>query len=168
MPAGGPWNKIITLHTCGKALGVMGAVVCGTAQVVDFLVNRARPFIYATAPSPLMAVAVMAALDIVQSQPERRKRLQSLVQLANSGLARVCGRGGSGSQIIPIMVGRDSAALSLANALQTRGFDIRAIRPPTVPEGTARLRMSVTLNVSEDDVRALLSALGEELERLAA
>ena len=159
--------NVITLHTCGKALGVMGALVLSTREVRDFLVNRSRAFIYATAPSPLMAAAVRAALEISRSQPERRDRLHALVGFAGQQLA-AHGFKTSGSHIQPIIVGSDARAVALATALKARGFDIRAIRPPTVPEGTARLRLTLTLNTDEATVKALIAALAEEQARLQA
>jgi 8-amino-7-oxononanoate synthase len=127
----------------------------------DFLVNRGRPFIYATAPSPLMAVAALEALHILKDEPERRERLARLVEFtaeraATLGLGLKCR-----SQIIPLIVGTDIAALKLATSLQARGYDVRAIRPPTVPEGTARLRIALTLHADERDIAGLLEALAE-------
>lgn len=153
--------NVVALHTCGKALGASGALVTASAALCDYLVNRCRPFIYATAPSPLMAVAAATALDIVAGEPERRARLAKLVALAGRR-AETLGFPASGSQILPLVVGDNARAMAQAAAMQARGFDVRGIRPPTVPEGTARLRISLTLNVSEDDVLALFAALAEE------
>lgn len=157
-------ENVVTLHTCGKALGASGALVAAPAVLCDYLVNRCRPFIYATAPSPLMAVASAAALDIIADEPERRQRLAKLVTLSGEK-ALALGFRPSGSQILPIIVGDNARAMALAEALQARGFDVRGIRPPTVPEGTARLRISLTLNVGEDDISALFGALAEEWKR---
>ncbi|MDX8469929.1 8-amino-7-oxononanoate synthase [Mesorhizobium sp. VK23B] len=156
-------DNVVVLHTCGKALGASGALITAPALLCDYLVNRCRPFIYATAPSPLMAVAAATALDIVADEPERRDRLARLVALA-AKRAEGLGLPASGSQILPVVVGDNARAMALAEALQSRGFDVRGIRPPTVPEGTARLRISLTLNVGEDDVSALFDALAEEWE----
>ena len=153
--------NVISLHTCGKALGVMGALVLAPHSTRNFLVNRARPFIYATAPSPLMAATVRAALRLIESEPQRRTDLKNRVALVSQLLAKHGRQAPSGSHIQPIIVGSDTAALTLAQSLQDRGFDIRAIRPPTVPEGTSRLRLSLTLNASDDETRALLAALAE-------
>ena len=131
---------VISLHTCGKGLGSAGALLCGPRVFSDFLVNYSRPFIYSTAPSPLTAAAVRAALRLCKHQPERRERLGSLVEFANGALESRCGVKPSGSQILPVIVGSDTRAVSLAAAMRAHGYDIRAIRPPTVPEGTARLR----------------------------
>jgi 8-amino-7-oxononanoate synthase len=157
-------DNVIVLHTCGKALGGSGALVTAPATLADYIVNRCRPFIYATAPSPLMAVAAMEALNILADEPERRERLAGLVALAGARTEAI-GLKPSGSQILPIIVGDNARAMALAETLQARGFDVRGIRPPTVPEGTARLRISLTLNVDEADVVALFDALAEEWKR---
>ena len=158
-------SNIIALHTCGKALGAMGALLTGPQVLCDYLVNRSRPFIYATAPSPLMAAIVRAALVICRFDAARRERLQSLVALAGARLAEGCGLRASGSHIQPVIVGADERATRLAAAMQARGFDTRAVRPPTVPEGTARLRLSLTLNVDDAKVTEMALVLAEELKR---
>jgi 8-amino-7-oxononanoate synthase len=155
-------ENLIVIHTCGKALGAAGAIVTLTRVLRDFMVNRCRPFIFATAPSPLMAVAVQEALSILQQEPDRQQRLASLVAFTHRELSVRGSQSPSRSQIVPYIVGDNARAMALAAALQARGFDIRGVRPPTVPAGTARLRISITLNVGEDDVRAMLDALSEE------
>jgi 8-amino-7-oxononanoate synthase len=162
-------ENLVVVHTCGKALGAAGALVTTTKLLRDFIVNRCRPFIFSTAPSPLMAVAVKEALMILRDEPERRQRLMGLIALAKAEIgARKDSQMSpwqlSGSQIMPYIVGDNARAMALAESLQARGFDIRGIRPPTVPGGTARLRVSLTNNVGEDDVRAMLDALAELTE----
>ncbi len=160
--------NVVSLHTCGKALGVMGALILGPQVLRDYLVNRCRPFIYATAPSPLVAALVRAALLICRFDTARRERLDKLVAFAGRELQNRCGIEPSGSHIQPVILGADERAVQLAAAMQARGFDIRAVRPPTVTEGTARLRLSLTLNVDEACVEAMTAALAEELARLNA
>ncbi|MGY3461451.1 7-keto-8-aminopelargonate synthetase-like enzyme [Bradyrhizobium sp. LM3.4] len=109
-----------------------------------------------------MAVAVREALLILQEEPERQQRLAKLVAFTHREMVARGERSPSNSQILPHIVGENARAMRLASALQARGFDIRGIRPPTVPAGTARLRISLTLNVEEDEVRAMLDALAEE------
>lgn len=155
-------ENLIAIHTCGKALGAAGALVTTTRLLRDFIVNRCRPFIFSTAPSPLMAVAVQEALSMLRDEPERQQRLQGLIDFSHRQINMREGWRLSGSQILPFMVGDNARAMALAAALQARGFDIRGIRPPTVPAGTARLRVSLTNNVDESDVRAMLTALAEE------
>ena len=155
-------ENLVAVHTCGKALGAAGALVTTARVLRDFMVNRCRPFIFSTAPSPLMAIAVQEALLILQEEPERQQRLTDLIAFAHQEIGARRGWRLSGSQIVPYVVGDNARAMSLAAALQARGFDIRGIRPPTVPAGTARLRISLTNNVGKDDVRAMLEALIEE------
>ena len=147
-------DNVISLRTCGKALGCEGALVCAPAVVADFLVNRGRGFIFSTAPSPLMAAAVRASLGVIHDQPERREALWRLVRTAERVLGP-CGATVSGSQILPVIIGDDAATMAMASALQGSGFDVRGIRPPTVPAGTSRLRVAITLNVGEADIEAL-------------
>lgn len=155
-------DNVITLHTCGKALGCEGALVCAPAVVNDFLVNRGRGFIFSTAPSPLMAAAVRAALRIIETADDRRAKLAALIAHAE----RVLGPHGaliSGSQVMPVILGDDARTMRAAEAVQAAGFDVRGIRPPTVPAGTSRLRISLTLNATQDDVSALAAVLEEVL-----
>ncbi len=155
-------DDVINLRTCGKALGCEGALVCGPAIVRDMLVNRGRGFIFSTAPSPLMAAAVREALRIVADEPGRRQALAALIASAAAQLAPL-GIAATGSQIVPIPIGDDERTMAMAAALQAQGFDIRGIRPPTVPAGTSRLRLSLTLNIVEADIAALAAALREVL-----
>lgn len=159
---------ILSLHTCGKALGVQGALICGPRVAVDFLVNRARPFIFSTAPSPLLAVAVGAALDRVAAGDALRARLDALRRHAGAVLCAPLGLPEPQSQIIPVILGGDERTMRAAAALQQAGFDVRGIRPPTVPEGTARLRIALTLNVDEADIDALAETLRPALETAGA
>ncbi|UYY59434.1 8-amino-7-oxononanoate synthase [Sphingomonas sp. S2-65] len=156
-------DNVVSLHTCGKALGCEGALIAGPAIVTDFLVNRGRAFIFSTAPSPLMAAAVRESLRILQDEPERRERLDALVAHAHRLLVPAGARA-TGSQILPLVLGDDARTMHVAAALQAQGFDVRGIRPPTVPAGTSRLRISLTLNVSFDDVAALAQALTGEAQ----
>ena len=156
-------ENVVCLHTCGKALGASGALITSTASIRDFLINRARSFIYATAPSPVMAAIVRRALAIVATQPERRAALAQRVAYAANELNRTCGLPASGTHIMPVIVGTDARAVAIADAMQRAGYDIRAIRPPTVPEGTARLRITLTLNTDEAEIPVMLATLREEL-----
>jgi 8-amino-7-oxononanoate synthase len=157
--------NIISLHTCGKGLGAAGALVCLPRLYRDFMVNRGRAFIYSTAPSPLMAAVVRAALKICAGAEQERAQLVALVRHAGEGLRKL-GITPSGSQIQPVIIGEDARTVKLADALQARGHDIRAIRPPTVPEGTARLRIALTLHVTLDDLDRLFADLAAEMAQL--
>jgi 8-amino-7-oxononanoate synthase len=150
-------DAFLTVNPCGKALGVSGAFVCGPAWAVDYMVQRARPFIFSTAPPPAVAAALDAALDIVGAEPERRAKLKQLARYIRQQL----GLPESDSPILPVMVGDNDRAVALAESLQRDGFDVRAIRPPTVPVGTARLRISINCNLSE----AILDRFAQTLEK---
>lgn len=156
--------NIVSLHTCGKGLGASGALVCLPRLYREFIVNRGRAFIYSTAPSPLMAAVVRAALKICAGAEQERAQLQALVRQAGA-LMKNMGLSPSGSQIVPVILGADTRAVAFAGALQARGHDIRAIRPPTVPEGTARLRIALTLHVTPQDVEALFADVAAEMAR---
>jgi 8-amino-7-oxononanoate synthase len=135
----------LSINTAGKALGVSGAFVNGPDWAIESLVQRGRPFIFSTAPPPAVAAAIEAALDVIAAEPERRTRLLSRASYLRERL------GVSGtSQIIPVILGTNERAVEVASELQREGFDVRAIRPPTVPPGTARLRISVNANLSEE------------------
>jgi 8-amino-7-oxononanoate synthase len=147
----------ISVHTCGKALGVAGALICASAEAIELLINRARPFIYSTAPPPFLAAAVERALAFVDEEPWRRETVLKLARFAHKHLAEETPF--AGSQIIPIVLGDEERSLNVARALQENGFDVRAIRPPTVPEGTSRLRVSIHADHTESDILALAAAL---------
>jgi 8-amino-7-oxononanoate synthase len=153
---------IVTLRTCGKAMGCEGALVCGPEIVRDFLVNRARAFIFSTAPSPLMASAARASLQILVDEPDRRTALRALIATAETVLAPY-GVVPTGSQILPLVLGDDATTMRVAAAVQAAGFDVRGIRPPTVPRGTSRLRISLTLNVTAPQIAGLGDALQKAL-----
>ena len=157
-------DNVVTLHTCGKALGSAGALVGASKTLCSFLINRARPFIYATAPSPLQAIAVREALAIVSNEPERRQRLLDLVSFANERFTERLGLSGSGTQILPVIVGESGRALRIAKQMRSAGFDIRALRPPTVPAGTARLRVTITLNVDRPTIGRMIDQLAEAFQ----
>ena len=140
------------------------ALLAVPGVLADYLVNRARAFIYSTAPSPLMAAGVREALQMVEEEPERREALERLVALVGEGLARGFGVEPSRSQIQPLLIGDNARAVRIAETLQAEGFDIRAIRPPTVPEGTARLRLSITLNVDPQQIASMLDCLAAATE----
>lgn len=157
-------DNVVALHTCGKALGLSGALLSLPAILADYLTNRARGFIYSTAPSPLMAAAMREALRIVTDESWRRTRLKELMNFAGEQLHARLGMAPSGSQILPVMIGDNARAMRIAACMRDGGFDVRAIRPPTVPEGTARLRISITLNVDENQIAAMIGRLALAME----
>jgi len=151
---------VITLHTLGKALGAEGALLVGPRVMRDHLVNRARGFIFSTAPSPLMAAVARAALALGAVAEDRRTALMRRIAVASDVLGAL-GAACHGAPILPLIIGADAATMARAAQLRAAGFDVRGIRPPTVPEGSARLRIAITLNASEADIRALAQILAE-------
>jgi 8-amino-7-oxononanoate synthase len=134
----------ITVHmgTLGKALGSAGAYVAGSRDLVELLVNRARTFVFTTGLAPAVVAAAGAALDVIAAEPERRVRLAANAALLRDGLrARGLDAGGD-THVVPVRVGDNRRAVALADALLARGVLAQAIRPPTVPPGTARLRVT--------------------------
>lgn len=168
-------DRLIALHTCGKALGVAGGLLTGPSVVMDYLINAARPFIYSTAPPPMVTAAVRRALALVDEEPWRRARLHALSAQAAAALSRAALSHAApgavmegGTQIIPVVLGSEARALAAAGALQEAGFDVRAIRPPTVPAGSSRLRISIGCDRTEAEIDALAAALARVLEQAAA
>lgn len=156
--------NVLSLHTCGKALGVSGALICGPAVLIETLVNKARSFIFATAPSPLNAALVRAALRELADNPERRDRAWQGIRHAWVEADRLCGLTGFQSQILPVIIGDEKRTMAAAAQLRARGHDIRGIRPPSVPRGTSRLRISITLNTPEPVITAMFTDLAEILK----
>jgi len=154
-------QNVIVLHTCGKAMGSAGGLVAADPVVRDFLINRARPFIYSTAPSPLQVSATRLALKTMVAEEHRRQELHRLIARANARFAHLFGKPGSGTQILPLIFGNADRTLRIAHRMQAEGFDIRAIRSPTVPAGTARLRITITLNVDEPTITRMFERLAE-------
>jgi len=149
----------VQVGTLGKALGSLGAFVAGSVPLVDWLTNTARTFIYTTALAPPMVAAALKAVEIVQREPERRQRLWDHATLMRTRLSDLGFRVASnGSPILPVIVGDDEQALGLSAALLERDVFVPAIRPPTVPPGTARLRVVPMATHSAEDLEAGLEA----------
>ncbi|WP_120501441.1 8-amino-7-oxononanoate synthase [Roseovarius sp. EL26] len=161
-------GELLTLHTCGKGLGVSGGLICGAQVMIDTLINRARPFIFATAPSPFDAAMVRAALEQISNGQGLVDAAQARMQHAHAE-ARRCGLTTTelSSQIIPVILGDDARTMAMATALQGQGFDVRGIRPPTVPRNTSRLRISITGNVKLSDITELFELLATQLAEAA-
>jgi len=134
-----------SMHTGGKSLGSGGAWIAGSSVLRDVLVNTSRSFIFSTAPLPVLAAALDAALDVVEREPGRRAEVHRKSALVRQALAALNINVGGASPIIPIIAGTGSndGALALQSGLQAAGFDVRAIRPPSVAPGTARLRVTI-------------------------
>lgn len=155
--AGVPHEHLLYMGTLGKALGAQGGFVAGPAPLIKLLHNRARPFIYATALAPPAAAAALEALRIVREDPAPRARLRRNVERLGARLDVPA------SHIIPVIVGSARKACELSAGLLARGILAPAIRPPTVPEGTARLRLSVSALHTDEQIDALICALRDVL-----
>jgi 8-amino-7-oxononanoate synthase len=151
---------LAVVHTCGKALASAGGFVCGSKVMRDYLVNHARTLIFSTAMPAFMAGQIRAALRFAKGMDDERKLLLDRANLLATGLNAVeCGRPGGHSQIVPVILGSNEDAVSAAKFLQEQGFAVRAIRPPTVPVGSARMRLSLTTRITNEHVIAVLDAL---------
>lgn len=149
----------IYMGTLGKAFGSYGAYVAGSRELIDYLINKARSFIYSTALPPSMAAAAIAAIEIMEDEPERRERLLANAAIMRDGLK---GLGfeimDSHTQIIPILTVDSEIACEMMELLMDEGVYALAIRPPSVPEGTSRLRVTVTSEHSQEDLSKALAA----------
>jgi len=160
-------NACVSINSAGKALGVSGAFVAGPAWAIDYLIQRARSFIFSTASPPPIAAALSASLDVLASEPERRTQLAGRIRrlhesLEAHGIVIPCQR----SHIVPIVIGDNDRALAAADALQAQGFDVRAIRPPSVPGGTARLRISLNAGLTDESIDRFARALAAVFKNL--
>ena len=153
-------ERIVYMGTLGKAAGGAGAFVAAHPAVIETLVQTARPYIYTTAAPALVAEALRAALAVIRDDRARRRHLHALIARFRAGARALPWRLlPSDTAIQPLVVGASAAAVALSEALATRGVWVPAIRPPTVPANTARLRISLSAAHSEADVDALLAAL---------
>lgn len=148
---------LATVHTGGKALGVCGAYICGSRLLKDWLVNRCRHMIFTTALPPVVGEWWLAMLNRVRIDGEGRRRLHT-----NNARFRRQIAGAIGTEfIVPVILGDDERAVRAATRIESRGFDVRAIRPPSVPAGTARLRISIHADHTDHEIDGLAAALRE-------
>jgi 8-amino-7-oxononanoate synthase len=158
-------ENIITIHTCGKALGATGAFVCGSKTVTEYLTNKARAFIYTTALPPIIPLQIINAIHILES--EGRALVQSLRNKSDyvrdrlRPLLTTWTVDDGITPIISVIIGKDKDALQATRLLAERGLDVPAIRPPTVPDGTARLRLNVSLRHSDEELGKVVEAIVE-------
>ena len=149
-----------TVHTCGKALASAGALVCGSRLLREFLINHARTLIFSTAMPGYMAGQIRAALRLARGMDaERETLLRNAAEMSESSRRDGWEVSRSASQIVPVVIGSNEDALLAAAWLQDQRFAVRAIRPPTVPAGTARLRLSLTARITREHVTGILAAL---------
>ncbi len=150
----------LALGTCGKAMGVFGAYVACGREMRDYLVNHARSFIFSTSLPPAVLGGILAAVEVIKGEPERRERLLERAaevreELRAAGIDTLK----SESQIVPVILGSQSRALAFSKKLAEENLDVRAVRPPTVPKGTSRLRLSLNVSVSEEDLRRAVETI---------
>lgn len=153
-------DVFLSVNTAGKALGVSGAFAAGDTETIEYLINRCRSFIFSTAPVPAAAAALIESIGIAETEDGRRKKLLETAgffrRLLNDAGITVPN---DNSQIVPIMIGGSERAVKIAESMQAKGFDVRAIRPPTVAEGTSRLRVSLNSGLTENVLREFVDAL---------
>jgi len=148
------------LHTCGKALASAGAFVCGGDTLKSYLVNRARTFVFSTAMPPYLAGQIQAALNLAREAEGERSHLRAIASVLRNELTRVgLNCGASTTHIVPVTLGTNEMALHVASELQRSGFAVKAIRPPTVAPGTARIRISLTSKIAMEDVQNLVAVI---------
>jgi 8-amino-7-oxononanoate synthase len=158
-----PTKVPLQMGTLSKALGAYGGYLCASAAVVELIRNRARTVIYSTGLPPAMAAAAIAALDIIESEPD-----YAALPLAKAkAFARIAGLPEPASPIVPVLVGGPEAALKASRLLQEEGFLVVAIRPPTVPRGTARLRLTFTAQHPDREVERLAELVRKQILALA-
>lgn len=157
-------SSVLVMITFGKALGSMGAAILGSNEVIDFLVQKARTYIYDTAIPPLCVAAALESLTLLEACPKRRQSLFENIRFFRR-LAIDAGiqLQDSDSPIQPIIFGSEEKTIAIANYLMKRGFYVRPIRPPTVPPGTSRIRLTITSSHNHDDILSLIQAIKDAL-----
>lgn len=152
---------LITVHTCGKALGSFGAFVTCRSEVKEYLVNKCRTLIFTTALSPLNVIATQSAVELQKNMNNERNHVLKLAdyfrtEISKSGKYET---GNSKSMIVPVIIGNDEDAIRLSEKCKSENFDVRAIRPPSVPENTSRLRVTFNSSIQKNDVDKLLDII---------
>lgn len=159
--------RIIYMATLGKAAGVSGAFVTGEVVVIEYLLQKARTYIYTTASAPALSAALMASLNIIAQADDKRAHLQALIAMLQQNLRlKDWHLEASSTAIQPLIVGTNEAAVALSEYLLTQGILVPAIRPPTVPKGTARLRISLSATHTVEDVSRLIDALNSAQSKI--
>lgn len=155
------------VHTCGKALGSAGGFVCSTDTLKQYLVNRARTFVFSTAMPPYFAGQIRAALRLARAADPQRAHLRDIsARLRKLLSAAGFDCGAASTHIIPVILGNNEAALRVAEILRQNGFAAKAVRPPTVPEGTARIRLSLTSRITFEQIARLAEVIIEACKSL--
>jgi 8-amino-7-oxononanoate synthase len=151
---------LAAVHTCGKALAAAGAFVCGSKNLRDFLINRARTFVFSTALPPYFAAHVAASMRFAAAAEGERAHIAEIAAFLRNELKRNgFDIARTDSHIVPVILGANDTAMNFAAQLRTRGFGVRAIRPPTVPAGSARLRLSLTAKLTQEMLAELVATM---------
>ncbi len=159
-------SKIIYMATLGKAAGVFGAFIAGAQEVIEWLMQRARPYLFTTASPAVLGAALLESVAVIQTETWRRTHLRALIAQLKAGLTDLPWHLlPSETPIQPLLVGENPAALALMHALREQGIWVPAIRPPTVPKGTARLRISLSAAHSHEDIQRLIETLRDTLSQ---
>ncbi len=160
-------DVFLSINTAGKALGVSGAFVAGSNLAIEYLINKCRSFIFSTAPIPAIADALKVSIEIIEKESELRDGLNNLIKTFRKLLFdHEFLVPEDETQIIPIIIGDSKKALKIAEKMQLHGFDVRAIRPPTVAEGTARLRVTLNFGLTEEILKDFVGTLRKEILRV--
>jgi 8-amino-7-oxononanoate synthase len=158
--AGASWKVLASVFPCGKALASAGAFVCGSRSLKNFLINRARTFIFNTALPPYFAQQIHAAVRAVKEGESLRRRVRESSRFLREELEKAgFDTGSSDAQIVPVIAGPNQLAVDYADGLEKAGFAVRAIRPPSVPAGAARLRLSVTARLKQPELNAFVACI---------
>jgi 8-amino-7-oxononanoate synthase len=157
----------VTVGTLGKAFGASGAYVAGSAVLCTYLLNRARSFIFSTAPMPAQAAAAAEGIRVAAAEPDRRERVAAHARLMRETLRSrgVPVVGAESMHIVPVVIGDASGTMRIGERLSQAGFLVGSVRPPTVPDGTSRLRISLSAAHTGDQIRALAAAVAEAIAR---
>ena len=148
------------MATLGKALGTAGAFVAGSDDLIETLIQQARPYIYTTASPPAISAATLCSLDLLERESWRRSKLNELIEYLRRGLSQLdFALMDSNTPIQPVIIGDNQRALDLGDRLLQQGILVGAIRPPTVPRGSARLRVTLSAAHEKADINQLLAAL---------
>jgi 8-amino-7-oxononanoate synthase len=155
----------ITVGTLGKAFGSAGAFVYGSSTLIQYLLNRARSFVFSTAMLPAQAAAARAALAIVAAEPDRRRALSANARFLRKlfSMLGITALGFGDSPIVPVVIGDEARTMQIGANLASAGFLVGAVRPPTVPEGGARLRVTASAAHTREQIEGLAAALGDAL-----
>ncbi|MEZ5344147.1 MAG: 8-amino-7-oxononanoate synthase [Pyrinomonadaceae bacterium] len=158
-------DVFLSINPMGKALGVSGAFVSGDRNTIRYLINKCRSFVFSTAPIPAIADVLVAAVDIVEHGKDLRKELRAICDLFNRKLVEFgLDAPKEATQIVPVVIGDSKEAMWIASRMQDAGYDVRAIRPPTVAEGTSRLRISLNVMLTNEVLSDFVDKLCEELK----